>query len=224
MAAQFVQPRRFTVDDYRRMGCIGLLPEHGTELIDGVVVAGTRPFRFTSADFLRLAEVGVLQKEERVELLDGLIIDMNPFGPRHSSCVARVLTLLTGCAPELEIRIHDVLHLREGFDPHPDAAVYRPRPDAYRDSHPTADDALLVVEVAESSLLYDRTIKTEHYAAAGVPEFWLVDLKRDVIVVSRKPVAGQFTEAREYRHGERWHSPALAATVAVDDVLRPLRA
>jgi Uma2 family endonuclease len=206
------------------MARIGLLPREGTELVDGVVVAGTRPVRFTSADYVRLADEGILRDDERVELIDGEIIDMSPIGPRHSSCVARLLKLLTGRVPDLEIRIQDVLHLRDGFDPHPDAAVYRPRADGYQDRHPTAEDALLVVEVADSSLLYDRTAKTEHYAEARIPEYWLVDLKRDIIVVSRSPVAGQFGEVAELRRGERWHSPALGGFVAVDDVLGSLRA
>jgi Uma2 family endonuclease len=224
MAVQFVQPHRFTADEYRRMARIGLVPGQGTELVDGVVVSGTRPLRFSSEDYLRLADEGILQHDDRVELIDGEIIDMSPIGPRHSSCVARLLKLLTSRAPGLEVRIQDVLHLRDGFDPHPDAAVYESRADGYQDRHPTAEDALLVVEVAESSLLYDRTAKTEHYAEAGIPEYWLVDLKRDVIIVSRSPLGAQFTTVSELRRGERWDSPALGGTVAVDDVLGPSRA
>jgi Uma2 family endonuclease len=223
MAVQFVQPHRFTADQFRRMARIGLVPTEGAELIDGVVVVGTRPFRFSSADYLRLEEEGILAEDHRVELIDGEIIQMSPAGPRHSSCVARLTKLLTSRAPDLEIRIQDVLHLRDGFDPQPDAAVYRPSADGYEERHPTAGDALLVVEVADSSLLYDRTAKTEHYAEAGVPEYWLLDLKRDVVVVSSEPVGAQFARVRELRHGQRWTSPALGGPVAVDEVLGPAR-
>ncbi|HEX8246192.1 MAG TPA: Uma2 family endonuclease [Longimicrobium sp.] len=224
MAVQFVQPHRFSADQYRRMTEIGVVPENGTELIDGVVVAGTRPFRFTSEDYFRLGREGILDEDERVELLDGEIIQMTPIGSRHSSVVARLTRLLVARAGAAEVRIQDVLHLRDGREPQPDAAVYRAPGDAYETRHPVAEDALLVVEVADSSLLHDRTVKAEHYAEAGIPEYWLVDLKRDVVIVARNPVGMEFMDVREYRRGEAWVSPALGAgEVRADDVLGPAR-
>jgi Uma2 family endonuclease len=222
MAVQEVRLHRFTPDEYRRMARIGLVPAQGTELIDGVVVAGTRPVRFSSDEYVRMGTEGILRSDERVELIDGEIVDMTPTGPRHSSSVARLVTLLTAALPGAEIRFQDVLHLRDGFDPQPDAAVYRSRADRYAKSHPTAADALLVVEVADSSLLYDRTTKTEHYAAAGIPEYWLLDLKRSRVVILRNPVGSQYTEVREYRQGDRFTSPALKdAEVEVLALLGP---
>jgi Uma2 family endonuclease len=222
MAVQFVQPHRFTVDQYRRMASIGVIPASGTELVDGVVIAGTRPVRFSSADYHRLAEEGLFREDERVELVDGEILEMTPIRPPHSSCISRLNRLLVSRAPELEVRTQDVLHLRDGFDPQPDAAVYRCDPNGYRDRHPSADDVLFVVEVADSSLLYDRTYKAEHYAAASIPEYWLVDLKRDMVVVMQRPVGAEFTDVREYRHGERWDSPGLGgAMIEATAVLGP---
>lgn len=222
MAVQFVQPHRFSVDQYRRMTEIGLVPEDGTELIDGVVVAGMRPVRFSSDAYFRLGEEGILDEDERVELLDGEIVAMTPIGSRHSSTVARLIRILAPLIGEAELRIQDVLHLRDGYDPQPDAAVYRPRADGYVAAHPTGADALLIVEVADSTLLYDRTVKTERYAEAGIPEYWVVDLRRDVVIVSRDPVAGQFMDVHECVHGERWRSPALdGIEIGVADVLGP---
>jgi Uma2 family endonuclease len=223
MAVQFVQPYRFTNAQYRRMAEIGLIPGHGTELIDGVVVEGTRPFLFSSEDYFRLGEEGILDEDDRVELFDGEIIAMSPIGGRHSKCVARLIKLLGPRVGDGELRIQDVLHLRKGREPQPDAAIYRLQADGDGDdddSQPTAADALLVVEVAESSLLFDRTVKMEEYAGAGIPEYWLVDLRRNVVVVASNPVGTQFMDVHEYSSGDRWKSPALGDYwISVEDVL-----
>jgi Uma2 family endonuclease len=93
---------------------------------------------------------------------------MGPIGGRHSRCVARLIKLLVPLVGEAELRIQDVLCLTPDYHPQPDAVVYRPQADDVdEDSHPPGEDALLVVEVADSSLLYDRTVKMEEYAAGG---------------------------------------------------------
>jgi Uma2 family endonuclease len=221
MAVQFVQPHRFSDDQYRRMAEIGVVPQDGTELIDGVVVLGTRPYRFSSDDYIRLGAEGILGEDDRVELIDGEIVAMSPIGPRHSKCVARLITLLTSRRLRgAEVRVQDVLRVREGRTAHPDVGLYRLREGEFEDEQPTGGDALLVVEVADSSLLYDRTVKMEDYATAGVQEYWVVDLRRNVVIVSRNPVGGQFLEMHEYAAGDAWRSPALGlAEVAADDVL-----
>jgi hypothetical protein len=221
MAVQFLQPHRFSAEQYRRMTELGVVPDHGTELIDGVVVSGTRPFRFTSEDYFRLGREGILDDGDRVELLDGEIVDMSPIGGRHSRCVGRLIKLLAPLVGDAELRIQDVLCLTPDYHPQPDAVVYRPQAeDVDDDSQPPVEDALLAVEVADSSLLYDRTVKMEQYAAAGIPEYWIIDLRRDIVVVSRAPVAGQYMHGAEHGRGDSWTSPALGgARIAVDDVM-----
>jgi len=225
MAVQFVQPHRFSADQYRRMTAIGLVPAQGTELVDGVVVAGTRPYRFSSEDYIRLGTEGILSNDERVELVDGEIIEMSPIGPRHSKCVARLIELLTTKRGRgTEVRVQDVLRVREGRTAHPDLGLYHLREGEFEDEQPTGSDALLVVEVADSSLLYDRTVKMEDYAAAGVQEYWIVDLRRNVVIVARNPVGMQYLDVREYRQGDRWASPAVGGgDVHADEVLGPER-
>jgi Uma2 family endonuclease len=224
MAVQFVQPHQFTPEQYRRMVSIRAVPQADAELVDGVVVVGLRPYRFSDEDYARLGEEGILDEDARVELVDGEIIQMTPIGPRHSTAVSRVAQLLYRFGGSREVRTQDVIVLRKGFRPHPDAVLYRSPTDAYALEHPRAEDALLVVEVADTSLLYDRTLKAEHYASAGIPEYWLVDLKRDVVVVMERPVASAYTDVREYRHGESWTSAALdGAQVDAASVLGPAR-
>jgi Uma2 family endonuclease len=225
MAVQFVQPHRFSPEQYRRMTEIGVIPENGTELIDGVVVEGTRPFRFSSEDYFRLGGEGVLDEGDRVELLDGEIIDMSPIGESHSRCVARLIKLLAPRVGDAELRIQDVIHLPNDRDWEPDAAVYRPRHDTDDDGPPpAAADALLVVEVADSSLLYDRTVKMEQYAEAGIPEYWVVDLRRKLVIVALRPVGSQYMDVREFGRDESWTSPALGgAEVSASDILGPSR-
>jgi len=224
MAVQFVQPHQFTPEQFCRMTRDGLIPRQGMELIEGVVVSGTRPLQFSNAGYLRLAEEGILHEDDRVELIDGEIVRMSPVGGRHSECVARLVKLLVGCAGDKDTRIQDPLVLADGQQPQPDAFVARPRPATYDASLRSAADALLVIEVADSSLLFDRTIKAQHYADAGIPEYWLVDLKRDVVLVMQEPAASAYLDAREYRHGESWTSPALdGAEIEAASVLGPPR-
>ena len=220
MAVQYLQPHRFTVDQYRRMTEIGVVPEGGTELIDGVIVAGTRWHRFSSSDFFLLGREGILDEDDRVELIDGEIVDMSPIGPRHSKCVSRLNRLLSRLVGEADLRIQDVLQLTTERTVHPDAAVYRPSADGYEERQPKPADALLIVEVADTSLLYDRTVKMEDYATAGVQEYWVIDLQRNVVIVSQKLVAGQFMDVREYASGDTWQSPALGgAEIDVADII-----
>lgn len=222
MAVQFAQPHRFSFEQYRRMTEIGVVPEDGTELIDGVVVAGTRFHHFSSGDFFLLGREGILDEDDRVELYDGEIIDMSPIGPRHSTAVSRLNRLLSRIASHADVRIQDVLQITDERTSHPDAAVYRRSGNDYEARQPGPADALLIVEVADSSLLYDRTVKMGEYAEVGIPEYWIVDLRRNVVIVCRTPVAGQFMEVREYGVGEAWRSPALGgAEIAVDSILGP---
>jgi len=141
--------------------------------------------------FHRMAETGILGPEDRVELIDGEIIDMSPIGVLHAAIVARLasyFSLRLGAAGV--VWCQNPLHLDDFSEPEPDIAILRPRVDFYTASHPGAADVLLVIEVADTSLAYDLGTKVPLYARHGIPEVWVIDAATRQIRVFRRPVGG----------------------------------
>jgi Uma2 family endonuclease len=222
MAVQFAQPYRFDEQQVARMAGAGIMPRAGTHLIDGVPHRAGTPVRFSTDDYFRLGEFGVFREGDRVELIDGEIIEMSPEGSRHSSCIRRLIRYLGPRVGTAFVGAQDSLSLPDGYWPRPDVVVLRGRNDEYEHAHPTHEDALVVIEVSDTSLRYDRHVKAGRYAQAAIPEYWLVDLTRDTIYVHQRPVAGQYVDVRVYGFGESWASPGLGGLeVGVDDVLKP---
>lgn len=144
--------------------------------------------RLRVEDFHRVAEAGVFHEDERVELIEGDIIDMAPIGSAHAGAVKRLGNLIKlAVGPTAIVSVQDPVVLGSYSEPRPDVAVLRPRDDFYSASHPGAEAVLLIVEVAEQSLRYDREIKIPLYARHGVPEVWLVDLVNKQLVIHRLP-------------------------------------
>jgi Uma2 family endonuclease len=132
--------------------------------------------RFTRDEYYRMAEAGLFI-DERVELLDGEIITMSPQLTPHAFTVNQLLYLLiTTLGATVIVRGQTPIVLDDWSEPEPDIAVCQPDPDRYKNAHPRADQVLLVIEVAESSLTYDRTRKVPAYAASAIPEYWIVNL------------------------------------------------
>ncbi len=135
-----------------------------------------------------MGETGILRADARVELIEGEIIDMSPIGSTHSGTLKRlvqVFRLVIGRSAVLSIQ--DPIILGTQSEPQPDLALLRPRGDVYTSSHPRAEDVLLLVEVCESSLRYDREIKLPLYARHGIPEVWLVDVDQQQLGLFRAP-------------------------------------
>ena len=147
-----------------------------------------RPHRLTVDDYYRMAEVGLLSPEARVELIEGGIVDMAPIGSRHAAAVdllaERFIRAVAGAAV---VRIQGPIRLSRSSELQPDLAVLRPRADRYANSHPTAADVLLLVEVSDTTLQFDRDVKSALYARHAIPELWIVDLKHSELQIFREP-------------------------------------
>lgn len=177
-------------------------------------------YRFTVDAYHRLGEAGILGEDDRVELIEGEITMMSPVGGRHAACVSRLTRLFVQQTGERAIvRVQDPVHLDERSEPQPDLAVLRPRQDFYASGHPRPEDVLLLVEVADSSLGYDRDVKLPLYGRAGIRELWIVDLDGEAIEVYRQPGRRGYAEVRSCRRGETVRASGVAVEVEVGEVL-----
>lgn len=152
---------------------------------------------FTVDDYYRMA-AGVFAEDERVELIEGEIIEMSPAGSRHAGCVIKLNALLHERKEDspIIIGVHNPVRLNDGTEPQPDIAVLRWRDDYYVGAHPTPADVLLVIEVADSSLVLDLGMKAKSYARAGIPEYWVFDLVKNETVFHAHPENGVYKEVR----------------------------
>lgn len=220
MAVRFSQPYRFSEQQLARMAQAGVVPEHGTALIDGVPCQAGAPVRFSNDDYQRLGEIGVIGEDERVELIDGEVIQMTPVGGQHQTVVFDVddcLHSVVGAG--LRVAQQGAVKL-EGTEPMPDLMVLR-RADEVRGKLPRPSACLLAVEVSDTSAPYDRSEKREIYARGGIAEYWVVDLNTRTVVVHLRPVAGDYQEVAEHSQDAVFVSPALNGTeVHVRDLLR----
>jgi Uma2 family endonuclease len=176
---------------------------------------------FTVDEFYRMADAGIFTEDDRVELIDGEILEMSPIGLRHSACVNRATTFFSEAFGRSAIvSIQNPLWLSEYTEPLPDIIVLRPVPDFYASRKCRPDDVLFMVEVSDTTLNYDKNIKLPRYAMAGVAEFWIEDLKGDVLLVYRDPVGKSFTTSLVLQRGDSISPLAFPkVTFQVNDLL-----
>jgi Uma2 family endonuclease len=149
----------------------------------------------TIDEYHRLAEVGVLARDARVELIDGEIIDMAPIGSRHAATTAFLAKQLIRAVDDAAlIFVQSPVRLGTDSAPQPDLAVLRPRPDRYASAHPTAADILLLIEVSDATLRFDRNVKAKLYARHGVAELGIVDVVGEQLEVFRDPRDGDYAQ------------------------------
>lgn len=171
---------------------------------------------FTVDAYHRMAEVGVIGPDERTELLDGEVVDKMTISSRHAACVKRLARLLMRALDgRALIGVQDPVRLDNRSEPEPDISVLRLRADDYASGHPRPDDVVFVVEIGDTSRHVDRAVKVPLYAAAGIPEVWLVDLVAETLEVHREPDAAGFRSMRRHGRGEAV-APAAFADVVVD--------
>lgn len=217
--------RSWTADEYFRMGELGILPESGVELVKGEVLeknAWGTPRRWTYEDWEEMVAGGILDEDERLELVDGDLVTMSPVGDRHMYTVDLVAEYLwSQMHGRAIVRVQSPLKFHTGEAPIPDLVLLRMHEDRYLSRTAGPWDALLVVEVSDSSLARDLA-KAEQYARAAVPEYWIVDVNRPAVIVHQAPVGGEYSDIREYRHGQAFPSPGLdGREVHAEEVLGP---
>lgn len=187
-----------------------------------VAEAVVQRHRLSVADYHRMGEAGIFEAGVRVELIDGEIIDMAPIGSSHAGMVTRLGQMLFATAGQNAIvYIQNPIVLDENSEPEPDLALLKPRDDFYAASHPKPEDVLLLVEVSDTTLRYDREVKVPLYASAGIPEVWLIDIGSKQLEVFRKPAQHGFQQLLRPRTGERVHSVMSPDVIVSMDALWP---
>jgi Uma2 family endonuclease len=160
--------------------------------------------RFTVAEYYQMAEAGILGEDDRVELIDGEIIEMTPIGRRHAACVDRLNRLFArGIGEAAQIRVQNPVQLDEYSEPQPDLTLLRPRPDFYASGHPTPADVLLLIEVGDTSAEVDRQVKVPLYAGSGIQELWLIDLEQETVTAYRDLADDRYRLVQPARRGDR---------------------
>jgi Uma2 family endonuclease len=184
-----------------------------------------RPHRVTTQEFFRMGEAGVLDPEAKIELIEGEMIDMPPIAPPHASRTTRLTRLLIeAIGRRAVVSTQNPVLLGDLSAPQPDIAILDPRDDFYSSEHPKAKDVRLLIEIADSSVRYDRTRKLPLYARYGIPEVWLIDIPARAIWIHRDPENGAYGTTFELTPPYRI-SPSmlddveLTLAALVDDVL-----
>ncbi len=174
--------------------------------------------RFTIDEYDRMGEAGILNEDEHAELINGEIVLMAALGSKHTGCVNWLNDAFRAqLGGRVIVSVQNPVRLPPDGEPEPDVMLLRHRPDFYRSAHPLPDDVYLIIEVADTSLPYDRTTKQQLYAAAGIRDFWIVDLANELLLVHRVPQDGCYTEVRRLKRGDTVSPeefPDLSLTVA----------
>ena len=176
--------------------------------------------RFTADEYQRMGQVGILSEDDRVELIDGEIVAMTPISARHNACVNCAMRALVSAAGDVAIvQAQGSIQLDLYHEPEPDLVLLRPRTDFYASRLPGGPDILLIVEIADSSIEYDRDVKGRIYAESGIPEYWLADLNTNLVSRYSAPERGAFRSVEPFHRGETIAPQLLPTCVIAVDVL-----
>lgn len=176
---------------------------------------------FTVSEYERMGETGIFPPDARVELIEGEIIEISPIGSRHAACVELVAEMIRDAVSgEFLVRTQNPIVLDDFSEPQPDLAVLQFRPDRYRSAHPRPGDILLIIEVADTTVHYDRHVKMPLYARAGIPEALLFNLPEDRLEYFARPEAGVYQVKEIINRGERFESTSIAGvTLDIEMIL-----
>ena len=172
-------------------------------------------------EWQKLGEANIFPPGTRLELIEGEILEMAPIGFNHSGHINRLVKLLTKLIPGNVIpSVQNPLQLGDLSEPEPDFMLLKPNDDFYSSRHPTADDVLLLIEVADSSLSFDQNQKLRLYASHNIPEYWLMNLKDCCLEVYRQPHGDCYGEKTTLRVGDSATLSQLKQiTINIADIL-----
>ncbi len=160
-------------------------------------------YRFTVDDYHRMGEAGILTEDDRVELLDGEIVAMAPIGDRHAGEVGQLSSIFTRLLGEqVIVWVQNPIILGPHWEPQPDICLLRPRPDFYKTGKPHAEDVLLVIEVADTTLEMDRQVKIPKYGRVELPEAWILDINDPGLLVFREPYEDGYRSVERISPGD----------------------
>ena len=177
---------------------------------------------FTVHEYHRMVEAGILFEGDRVELIRGEVIAMSPIGPRHSAAVLRGNGALVRIVGDRAIvGVQGSVRLDEYDEPQPDLYLLRPKDDFYASGHAGPSDIFLIIEVADSSLAYDQTVKKDLYAQTGVPEYWISNVRDDCIIAYSDIQENTYRAVRQFQRGDIITPRLLPECRVPADVLLP---
>lgn len=177
--------------------------------------------KLTADEYQLMGKFGIFAEDERIELLDGEIYEMTPIGDDHIGGVISLDFILNQrLLGRAFVSVQNPIRLDNFSEPEPDVTILRFRADFYRTRKARPDDVLLLIEVARTSLDYDRLTKLPRYAAVGIAEVWIVNLSDQIIEVYRVPREGAYTTILTYRRGDTLAPTAFPdLTIRVEEIL-----
>ena len=177
-------------------------------------------YKFTVEEYMRMGEAGVFPPDARVELIEGEIVDVSPIGDRHAWCVGWLTRTLTLKLQHVAlVWAQNPVRLNNRSEPQPDILVLKPRDDFYKHRKPRPEDVLLLMEVSDSTLAFDKRVKVPLYARTGVPEVWIVNLVDECVETFAGPSRGAYQKVATFSHGEKIRSHVSASLrLAVSDI------
>ena len=179
-------------------------------------------YRLSVDDYHKLGEVGILTEDCRVELIEGELIEMSPVGAQHVNLVNRLTKIFVLAVGDLGVvSIQNPVTLPPHSEPQPDIAVLKQSIDGAAPSLPRAEDVLLLIEVADTTLAYDRTTKLKIYAQAGIREMWIVNVQAKSIEIYQEPSANGYLRKHEFGLQDAVTPSALPqVSLALSDIFR----
>lgn len=174
---------------------------------------------FTVEDYHKMADAGILESDDRLELIKGEIIKMTPIKSAHAGIVTFLLEyLIIELHKKYTITGQNPVAFDRYSEPEPDIVVAAYRKDKYRSGHPTPSDVSLIIEVADSSLEYDRSTKKELYAESGIPEYWIVNIPDRQLEIFRQQAGSDYKEKEVFLPGERVACASVSFSLEVKDL------